>query len=95
MSVSSHSIEFFTGAEKEFYTSFFLYSTDFLFPIFSSQYSIFRHLSFCSNLVILSKRESNIQNHYINHCIFDHRKLNLIEIRHDLFFAVMDLGLSE
>ena len=27
--------------------------------------------------------------------IFDHRKLNLIDIRHDLFFAVMDLGLSE
>ena len=45
--------------------------------------------------MILSKEESNIQNLSINYCIFYHRKLNLIEVRHDLFFAVMDLGLSE
>ena len=45
--------------------------------------------------MILSKQESNIHNLSINYCIFDHRKLNLVEIRHDLFFAVMDLGLSE
>ena len=45
--------------------------------------------------MISRKRESNIQNLFINYCIFDHSKLNLIEIRHDLFFAVMDLGLSE
>ena len=45
--------------------------------------------------MILSKQESNTHNLSINYCIFDHRKLNLVEIRHDLFFAVMDLGLSE
>ena len=55
----------------------------------------FNTYDFFSNLVTLSKRESNIQNLSINYCLFDHRKLNLMEIRHDLFFAVMDLGLSE
>ena len=55
----------------------------------------FNIYDFFSNLVILSKRESNIQNLSINYCPFDHRKLNLMEIKHDLFSAVMDLGLSE
>ena len=84
--------ELFKGAGKEFY-KFFLYSTAFLFSIFS--YSIFQHLSFCSNLVILCKRESNIQNLSINYCIVDPRKHNLIDVGHDLFFAVMHLVLSE
>ena len=45
--------------------------------------------------MISSKIESNIQNIPINYCMFDHKKLNLIEVRHDLLFAVMDLGFSE
>ena len=32
--------------------------------------------------MISSKSENNIQNLFISYCIFDHRKLNLIEIRH-------------
>ena len=65
--------------ENNFIPVFFLYSADFLFSIFSSE----------------AKEKPIYEIYPLIYDLFDQRNLDLIEIRHGLLFAVMDLGLSE